>query len=117
MCACLFYLHGREEKYIVAFLFDDALGIEGIGQKKPSIINEFRAHSFIHQEVIFHDYQDRFVSLFYSSVKVEFLSFINLGYAFNFCYLLSIDGRLRNSQAPLMLDHLFDSLYWRFHIT
>ena len=41
-------LHEREDKFIVAFLFDDILGIEDIGQKKPSIMNEFNSHGFTH---------------------------------------------------------------------
>ena len=31
-------LHEREEKFIIAFLFDDVLGIEDIGKKNPSIM-------------------------------------------------------------------------------
>ena len=64
-------LHGRVDKSVVYFLFDDVLGIEDIKQKKPSVMNEFIAHGFTYQEeVIFHDYQDHLVSLSQSSMKV-----------------------------------------------
>jgi len=105
-------LHERENKSIVAFLFDDVLGIKDIGQQKPSIMNEFSPKGFTHQEeVIFHDYQDCLVSLFQSSVEVEFSSFISSGDGFSVYYEFPIDGPLENSQAALVLDQLFDWLY------
>jgi len=81
-------------------------------------MNEFSYHGFTHQEeVIFHDYQDRLVSLFQSLVKVEFLSFISSSYGFSFYSELPIDGPLKNRQGSLVFDQLFDWLYWRFHIS
>lgn len=57
-------LHGMEKKCIVAFLFDDSLGIEDIGQHKSSVMNGYSPHGISHQEnVIFHDYQDYLVSV------------------------------------------------------
>ena len=50
------------------------------------------------KEENFHDYQEPLVSLFQSSVKVEFLSFISSSYGFNFYSELLIYGPLKNSQ-------------------
>lgn len=115
-------LRGREDKYVVAFLFDDVLGIEDTGQQRPSIMNEFNPHGFTHQEkVIFYDCQNCLVSLFHSSMKVKSLSFTSSSDGFSFYSELLIDDPLlilfKHSQGAHVLDQLFDWLYLRFHIS
>lgn len=86
-------LHEREDNFIIVFLFDDVLGIKDIGQKKPSIMNEFNSHGFNHQEkVFFHGFQDPMVSLFQSSSKTNFVFLVEHG--FNFHSKLPIDDSL-----------------------
>jgi hypothetical protein len=89
-CMNVFFdMHGRVDKPIGAILFENVLKIEEIEQEQQTLMKETCLSVFSHQEVmIFHGFPDPVAILLQYSVKEDFVSFISLGFGFNFCFQL-----------------------------
>jgi hypothetical protein len=115
-------MHGILDKPIVGISFESAPRTEEIEQEKQTLMKEACLSIFSHQEeIIFHDFQDPMAVLLQSTVKEEFVSFISLGFGFNFffhlpyftfVYLLKKDASGEKSGIQLL-----DWLHWHFSIT
>jgi hypothetical protein len=115
-------MHGEVDKHIAAISFENVLKIEEIKQEQQTLTKESCIFVFFHQEeMIFHGFQDRVAILLQSSVKEEFVSFINSDFRFKFCFQLSsstfvyllkndVSGEKSGSQ-------LLDWLHCHFSIT
>jgi hypothetical protein len=115
-------MHGEVDKPIAAISFENVLKTEEIEQEQQTLTKESCIFVFAHQEeMIFHGFQDPVAILLQSSVKEEFVSFINSDFGFKFCFQLpsftfvcllkkDVSGEKSGSQ-------LLDWLHWHFSIT
>jgi hypothetical protein len=115
-------MHGEVDKPIASISFENVLKTEEIEQEQQTLTKESCIFVFSHQEeMIFHGFQDPVAILLQSSVKEEFVSFINSDFGFKFCFQLpsftfvcllkkDVSGEKSGSQ-------LLDWLHWHFSIT
>jgi hypothetical protein len=122
MYECFFDMHGILDKPIAGISFESVPRTEEIEQEQQTLMKEACLSVFARQEeMIFHDFQDPVAILLQSAVKEEFVSFISLGFGFNFCFQLPsftfvclLEKVVSEKKSG---SQWLDWLHWHFSIT
>jgi hypothetical protein len=115
-------MHGRVEKPIAAISFENVLKSEEIEQEKQTLMKKDCLSVFAHQEeMTFHGLQDPVAILLQSSLKEEFVLFINSSFGFNLCFQLPSFTFVCLLKKDVIGEksggQLLDWLHWHFNIT